>query len=96
MVRHVVLFKFRQDVRNEAMEKASRLLNGLKDKIEFIRSIETGKDVLGRDHSYDLALTITFDNLEDYKKYDTHPAHIEVKEFILSVRTSTVSVDYEF
>lgn len=95
MLRHIVLFRFREDVREEALEKVSQMLNGLKDKIEIIRSMEIGKDVLRRGHSFDLALTITFENLEAYKQYDTHPMHAEVKKYNLSVCTDIVAVDYE-
>ncbi|MEN6623574.1 MAG: Dabb family protein [Smithella sp.] len=94
MLKHIVFFRFREDVREEAIETVSKKLYGLEERIDLIRSIEIGKDVLRRDQSFDLALTITFDSLEEYKQYDVHPAHVEVKNYILSVRKETVSVDY--
>lgn len=89
-------FKFRDEIRDEAINKVTANVYGLKDKIDVIRSIEIGKDVLRRKISFDLALVITFENLDDYKKYDTHPEHVAIKSYNVAASKEIVSVDYNF
>ena len=96
MLRHIVFFKFHDDVRESALEEAPKLLYGLVDGIEVIRSMEIGKDILRRGHSFDLALTVTFDSLDAYLTYDTHPLHLVVKKYNQTVCKEIVAVDYEF
>lgn len=95
MFRHVVFFKFRDDVREEAIEKASEMISGLKDQIDLIRSMELGRDTLQRPISYDLSLTLTFDNVDDYLAYDAHPMHLPVKTYNRAVCKEIAAVDYE-
>ncbi|MHB8066717.1 MAG: Dabb family protein [Desulfobaccales bacterium] len=94
MVTHIVLFKLK-DRSPKSIEKAFTVLSSLGGKIPQLRFFEVGTDVLHTDRSYDLALVARFDNLEDLQAYQVHPLHQEVVKYILSVRESTVAVDYE-
>lgn len=96
MFRHIVCFKFKDEIRDEAIAKVTANTYGLKDKIDVIRSMEIGKDVLKRNISFDLALVITFEDLAAYKKYDLHPAHVAVKSYNIAASKEIVSVDYDF
>lgn len=92
MITHVVLFKLRN---KEETGHVRNLLDGLKDKVEVIRSLETGVDVLRSDRSYDIALIVEFDSVGDLDKYQRHPEHVRVADYIAKVRESVVVVDYE-
>ncbi len=72
-----------------------RLL-ALKDKIPEIRDMEVGINVNPSERSYDAVLVSAFDSLEALKAYSTNPLHVEVSDFCKTIRTSSVSVDYEF
>lgn len=96
MFRHIVCFKFRDEIRDEAIATATANVYGLKDKIDVIRSIEIGQDVLRRNNSFDLALVMTFDDIDAYKEYDSHPAHAPVKSYNLAASKQIASVDYSF
>lgn len=96
MFRHIVCFKFKDEIREEAIPIVTANIYGLKDKIDVIRSVEVGTDVLGRKISFDLALVMAFDDQESYLAYDTHPAHAEVKKYNVAVSKEIVSVDYNF
>ena len=93
MIKHIVCMKFRD--RGVAMSVAEKL-NGLPEKIPVINSLETGIDFLHSERSCDLVLITTFPEKGDLDLYQKHPAHMEVQEYIKSVRESSVSVDFEF
>ncbi len=92
MLTHIVLFKLK-DSRNS--QKATDVLLGMKGKIPQLRHLEAGIDVLHSERSYDLALVTKFDSLDDMKAYQAHPVHVEVSKYMISVRDSSVTVDYE-
>lgn len=94
MITHIVLFKL-LDRSPASIEKARDVLISLKGKVPQLRHIEVGIDVLHSERSYDLALVTRFDSLEDMKKYQSHPAHVEVAKYLNSVKESSIAVDYE-
>jgi hypothetical protein len=94
MINHVVVFKLK-DRTPENIEKVRAKLAALGDKIPFLRHFEVGVDVLHSERSYDLALLAKFDSLPDLQAYLDHPVHQEVVKYLLTVRESTITVDYE-
>ena len=72
-----------------------RLL-ALKGQIPEIRAMEVGINVNPSERSYDAVLVSEFDSLEALNSYSTNPLHVAVAEFCKSIRTGSVSVDYEF
>lgn len=94
MIKHIVFFKFENP--DEHAPEASRRLLALKDKIPQIRSIETGRDFMHSDRSFDLALIVTFDTREDLASYDCHPEHEKVRAYVKAHRTASASVDFEY
>ena len=91
---HVVLMQF-QEPAPEVLHKAAELLRGLQGKVPELRSIEVGLDVLHSGRSYDLALITRFDTLADLQRYQDHPEHVAVLQYLRSVLAASVAVDYE-
>ena len=91
---HVVLMQF-QEPAPEILTKASALLRGLQGKIPELRSIEVGLDVLHSGRSYDLALITRFDSLAAMQRYQDHPEHVVVLQYLRTVLAASVAVDYE-
>jgi len=92
MITHVVLFKLKNP---SDSKKVADMLRALKKTVPVIRSLEAGEDILRAQRSYDLALTVKFDSLEDLEKYQVHPEHKLVADYIAGVRESVITVDYE-
>lgn len=92
MFKHIVCFKLKD--KNDAPEVKKRLLS-LKGDIPFIKSLEVGIDVLESERSYDIALTVEFENKQDYKQYVIHEKHQIVRKYIHSVRESSIAVDFD-
>ncbi len=100
MIRHIVMFEFLEEANGKsAMDNAGiakEMLLGLKDKIDFIRKIEVGINTKeANDSNFTLSLTCDFNTIDDLNKYQVHPEHVKVAEFIGAVRKSRACVDYE-
>ncbi len=94
MITHVVLFKLK-DRSARSFEKARDVLLSLKGRVPQLRYLEVGTDILHSGRSFDIALITKFDSLEELQAYQAHPVHIEVAEYMTSVRKAAVAVDYE-
>lgn len=95
MIKHIVFFKLK-NAAPESLAKTKQVLAAMEGKIEVLRTIEVGVDLLRTARSYDVALVTTFDSLEDLEAYQVHPVHVEVSRYMSEVRESAVAVDYEF
>lgn len=95
MIKHIVLFKLK-DASPESVGRTVEVLRSLEGKVEQLRSLEVGTDVIRSPRSYDIALIATFDSLTDLEGYQVHPEHRKVIEHMNEVRESQVAVDFEF
>lgn len=95
MIKHIVMWKFKENERENMMKFKEQLLE-LKGKIPEIRAMEVGININPSERSYDAVLVSEFDSLEDLKKYSVNPLHVAVSDFCKTIRTNSVSVDYEF
>ena len=91
---HVVLFKLKEPTPATVAECLHRL-RGLEGKIPELRAIEVGADILHSGRSYDFALITHFDSLADLERYQAHPEHVAVLEYLRTVMAGSVAVDYE-
>jgi len=93
MVRHIVSWKLRDDVRAEAAPIIKRRLEGLVGQIPQLISMHVGQ-VFGAGE-YDLALYSEFATRGDLQIYNDHPLHRAVSEYISTVRVSRMMLDFE-
>lgn len=95
MITHIVLFKLANPAAENLAATRAKLLS-MAGKIDLLRSLEVGVDVIRSERSYDIALTTRFDSLEDLQAYQVHPYHAgEVIPHMKAVCSSIVAVDYE-
>ena len=100
MIKHIVMWKFKEGEHDNMLIFRDRLL-ALKSQIPEIRAMEirameVGINMNPSDRSFDAVLVSEFDSLEALKAYSTNPLHVEVSKFCKSIRTESHSVDYEF
>lgn len=98
MVKHIVLFKLKEEI--PAEEKMS-IANNFKEAIEAlpsvipaIRKVEVGIN-MNPGETWHIALYSEFDTLDDVKLYATHPAHVEAGKIIANAKENRACVDYE-
>lgn len=98
MIRHIVMFKLKKTLSEESQDgirnEIKLRLESLPGKIEVIRTMEVGINVVKSDRAFDLALVSSFDNLDDLETYRIHPAHQEVVSFIGEVKDQSAAVDF--
>ena len=94
MFRHIVLYRLkdRSEESKRALKEHFLSLNG---QVPQIRALEVGTDVLHSGRSYDVCLSILFDQKEDLAAYKAHPFHVGVSEYVHGVIETSVSCDYE-
>jgi len=95
MVVHIVMFRFKEENKDENIKKVKSMLLALPKKIETLKSMEVGVDFLHSKRSMDLVLVSTFDDKEGLESYRVHPAHQEVVSLIKEVTLESRVVDYE-
>lgn len=94
MIKHVVMWKFKEGERENMLLFRERLLT-LKGQIPEIRAMEVGVNINPSERSYDAVLISEFDSMDALKAYSVNPLHVAVSDFCKSIRTNSVSVDYE-
>ncbi len=95
MITHIVLFKLADPTAENVTATRNKLLS-MDGKIDLLRHLEVGVDVIRSERSYDIALTTRFDSLEDLQAYQVHPYHAGVVvPHMKSVCSSVVAADYE-
>ncbi len=93
MVKHIVLFKLKDQ---KDRERALEALNSMKGKIEGLIDLEAGADFLSSERSYDIALICTLKDREALDFYQNHPVHQPVKKVMHEIREGSVAVDFEY
>lgn len=95
MITHIVLFKLAHPTLENLTATRDKLLS-MDGRIDVLRHLEVGVDVVRSERSYDIALTTRFDSLEDLQAYQIHPYHAgDVVPHMKTVCSSIVAVDYE-
>lgn len=94
MIRHIVLFKLKEDKRGEADRLANALSALQKHTGGLMRECEVAHDVIHAKNSYDVVLNSVFASTDDLETYRVHPEHVKVLDLIKEVCDSTVKVDY--
>ena len=95
MIKHIVMWKFKDEVAETDKLEMKRQLEALKGVVPSLIDIEIGQDVVGKDASKDMVLYSEFASLEDLSAYANHPEHLKVVEFVKPLVCERAVVDYE-
>ena len=83
MVRHIVMYRLKDENKEENARQMKEKLHGLR---------------IDRDcnsHQYDVCLTADFDDLAALKSYKNHPLHVAASDFVHEVMTERSAFDFE-
>jgi hypothetical protein len=96
VIRHIVLFKVKEDVdaRGARVQEAFDGLEKLGGVVPELRAWQVGRNVNPRPVAYDFALVSEVDDLDALQRYVDHPGHQAVVALLREVCT-WVSVDLE-
>lgn len=97
MVKHIILWKLKDEAKGEQLEKNASLLDekfkALVGVVDGLITAEIGVNYNGG--PADLVLYTEFANKEAEKGYQTHPAHLEIKKIVHTLVVERNCVDYE-
>ncbi len=98
MLKHIVMWRFRDDIEGKSRRDHAlwmkEHLEALVGVVPQIQSLEVGINEFDSPTSYDAVLTVTFQSKEELDAYKVHPAHQAISTHCKSVRESRVVVDY--
>ena len=94
--RHVVMFKWADDIADGHVDRVREGLNALPTAIEQIRSYVHGSDVGVSEGNYDYVVVADFDDVDDFRTYRDHPQHVLLVEQLIKGHISDrASVQYQ-
>ena len=92
MVKHIVLYTFKEDVnKEEAVKLIASVLEPLVGKIPGLLHMEIRHAFNGMDY----ALYSEFESREALTNYASHPLHLEAREHFFHMLDSRVAADYD-
>ena len=96
VLRHVVLFKFRDGTSSRQIREIEDAFRALPDKIDAICDFEWGTDVSveNRQQGYTHCFLVTFRSEADRAEYIPHPAHREFGKMLGPHLDNVLVIDY--
>jgi hypothetical protein len=80
MIVHVVAFRWKPGIPADHVEGVQSQLKQFAASLPEVRSYRCGADVGASDMgNYDFAIVAEFDTLDDWRVYDKHPRHDEIR-----------------
>ena len=94
MIKHIVMFDFKDENKKENILKAKEMLEALVEVIPSLNSMEVGINFSQEQRAMDLSIYTEFDDKAGLEAYATHPEHLKVVDFIKQVVISSKVSDY--
>ena len=88
MIRHIVMWKFREGTEEKANEFLTKLA-ALDGVIPQLKKSEVARDI-GKDN-YDAVLVSEFETMDDLNAYKVDPRHVAVSDICKSIRADRVA-----
>ncbi|MGL4585363.1 MAG: Dabb family protein [Flavobacterium sp.] len=95
MITHIVMWRLKDENKEANKLEMKRLLEGLKGKVVALESISVSfNDAQADPKNFEVILHTTFKDFDQLDAYAKHPEHLKVVDFIKSVVTERVAIDY--
>ena len=96
ILRHVVMFKFKDGTTSKQIKEFEDAFRTLPDKIDAIHSFEWGTDVSveGKADGFTHCFVVTFAGEADRDAYLPHPAHQEFVSLVTPHKERSLVLDY--
>jgi hypothetical protein len=94
MVVHIVLFHFKEENKQEHMQKVSKMLHGLLESVPTLKSMEVGINYSDKERAMDMSIITSFDDKAGLEAYAVHPEHLKVVGYLKNVLIESKVVDY--
>lgn len=98
MIVHLVSFKVKPTSERTIADNCRTMkqkLDALPSLIPEVMGFEVGININPSEAAFDVSLYSTFETLQDLETYNTHPEHLKVVDYIKTVISQRVVVDYQ-
>lgn len=96
MIRHVALFRLKEDAPEDTARTLEEALFVLAQKISEIETYTYGRDLGVREGNFDFGVVADFSDVEAFKRYVNHPDHQAfLLECLSPVLAERVSIQFE-
>lgn len=98
MVEHIVVIKLKPATSNEQKRELVMRLLALKEKIPGILGVTAGINSVAdekRTLGFGIGLIVRFESEEAYNKYISHPAHLQVMDYMRELVESRAMIDFD-
>ena len=97
MVRHIAIFRLKDDAPEGTFELLSEGLSRLAQSISEISAYSYGRDLGLRDGNYDFAVVADFEDAEAFTGYAKHPDHQAfIQDQLTPVVAERIALQFEF
>lgn len=102
MLRHVAMFKFKEDATDDQKVAARDALANLKGVVPSLLEMTAGlnlvHDLYDRDkfRNWDMVMVADFDDLEGLRSYFAHPVMKAASDFVASVTQKEITARVQF
>ncbi len=94
MIKHLVLFKIKEEYKSEILNTKEIMLS-MMGNVEEVKAIQVGIDFMHSERSYDIALEVLLEDDEALNKYQVNPYHqTKVKDLMKKIAEKSITVDY--
>ncbi len=95
MIKHIVMWKFKDEVAESDKLEMKRQLEALNGVVPSLVDIEIGLNVATCPPAMDMVLTTEFKTTDDLNAYVAHPEHQKVVTFVKTLICDRAVVDYQ-
>ncbi|MGL4571201.1 MAG: Dabb family protein [Clostridium sp.] len=85
MIKHIVMWKLKEENKKENAKKIKDMLMNLEGKIKEINKIEVLININESDAAMDVCLVSQFNSLDHLNIYQNHEEHLKVGAFVKEV-----------
>lgn len=96
VLKHIVMYKFKDDQKPEQVQEVVETFAGLPGKIDTIIGFEHGTNVSkeGKSEGFTHLFAVTFRDQEGLEAYLVHPAHLHYVSVVKDRREKVIVLDY--
>jgi len=96
MLRHIAMFRLKDDAPEGTLESLSIGLSRLPERIPEIASYRYGPDLGLREGNFDFVVVAEFENQDDFISYANHPDHQAfIRDALTPVVAERVAIQFE-
>ena len=96
MLRHVAMFKWKQDVNDEQKAAARDALAALEGPVPSLRKMTVGHDIRRNPNNWDMVLVADFDDQDGLESYFAHPVMNAASDLVASVTQKEITARVQF